>query len=608
MIIDELREKANKLPLKPGVYIMQDKTGEVIYVGKAKLLKNRVSSYFRGENEGKTRALVSKIRDFNVIVAASEFEALVLENSLIKRHQPHYNILLKDSKAYPFIRLDIKSEYPRMTLVSKTAKDGAKYFGPYGGRQATKDIIETLSRALKLPTCSRKFPRDIGKERPCLNHHMGSCLGWCLPGSGADEYRSLTEQALLFLEGRAELLTAELERRMNAAADGLLFEEAAALRDRLRAVSMLKNRQNVIAAARADTDAIGFQRDAKCCFAVLHYTDGALSGKDVRLMDEPVESDSETVSALIRQYYPQRGAWPKNILLPVEIDDRDSLETLLSQAAGYRINIEVPQWGDRKRLTEAAAVNAREECLRESSAYERSLKTLSWLGKALGLGKEPERIEAFDVSNTGNFGIVAAMTVFYRGKPLKRDYRRFKIGKDAAVPVSQDDYGSMREAVSRRFSRYLQGDEKFSALPDLLLIDGGTAHAAAARDVLRELKLDVPVFGMVKDKRHRTRALVSPEGAETGISGNPAVFSLIGGIQEETHRFAIEYHRSLRSKTIASSLETIPGVGEKRRIELMSAFKTLKAIKAASLDELARIVPKTAAKAIFKYYHDDSDS
>jgi len=606
MIIDELREKANKLPLKPGVYIMLDRAGEVIYVGKAKLLKNRVTSYFRGESEGKTRALVQKIRDFNVIVAASEFEALVLENSLIKRHQPHYNILLKDSKAYPFVRADIKSEYPRFSIVAKTANDGAKYFGPYGGRQATKDIIETLCKALKIPTCQRKFPRDIGKERPCLNSHMGACAGWCQPGKNADEYRELFGQGIMFLEGRAGDLAAELERQMTAAADELRFETAAVLRDRLRAVSMLKNRQNVIAAARADTDAVGFCRDVKCCFAVLHYTNGELSGKDVTLIDDSAETDAEIVSSLVRQYYARRGAWPKVILLPLEIEDTEPLSRLLSEAAGFRVSIETPLRGDRRRLIDAARDNAKEECLRETTAYERGLKTLSWLANALNLPKEPERIEAFDVSNTGNFGIVAAMTVFVRARPLKRDYRRFRIGRDETAGVTQDDYGSMREAVKRRFARYLANDEKFSVLPDLLLIDGGAEHAAAAEGVLKALSLSVPVFGMVKDGRHRTRALVSPTGAKTAISGNPAVFSLIGSIQEETHRFAIEYHRGLRAKTIASGLEDIPGVGEKRRIALLAEFKTLKAIKAADIDALSRAVPKNTAKAIYEFYRDDN--
>lgn len=604
MKLEQLREKANKLPLLPGVYIMLDKSGEVIYVGKAKALKNRVSSYFRGEHVGKTQALVSKIDDFNVIVAASEFEALVLENSLIKRHQPYYNILLKDDKTYPFLRLDVKSPYPRFSVVNRVSKDEACYFGPYGGRSVTKEIIETVSKALKLPLCGRRFPRDIGRERPCLNYHLGQCYGWCREAGLQEEYAARIRQAVMLLEGHADELLSDLERQMTEAAERLQFEKAAELRDRLRSVELLKNRQSVIAAARADTDAVGFWRDVKCCFTVLHYTDGALLGKDVELMDEPIEDDAEVVSSLVRQYYTLRGAWPKTVLLPMEIEDREPLERLLSEAAGSRVYLETPQRGERRRLLEAAMVNAREECLRETDAYQRRLKTLEWLQKTLRLPAPPERIEAFDVSNTGNFGIVAAMTVFVRGKPLKRDYRKFRIGKYGEGPVTQDDYAAMYEAVLRRFRRYGAGDEKFGALPDLLLIDGGATHAGVAEAALNELNLSVPVFGMVKDDRHRTRALITAGGEEIGISGNPAVFSFIGTIQEETHRFTVEYHRSLRSAAIGSVLEEIPGVGEKRRGELLRAFKTVKAVKSASFEELAAVVPKNAAEAVYAYFHD----
>ncbi|MCL2343830.1 MAG: excinuclease ABC subunit UvrC [Firmicutes bacterium] len=603
MNITELREKSNKLPLLPGVYIMLDKSGEVLYVGKAKALKNRVSSYFRGEHEGKTHALVSKIADFNVIVAASEFEALVLENSLIKRHKPHYNILLKDDKSYPFLRLDVRSGYPRFSLANRTAKDEARYFGPYGGRSASRDIIETLVKALKLPNCSRRFPRDIGKERPCLNYHLGHCFGWCREEGHQEEYSARIRQAVMILEGQTDELLAGLERQMTEAAEALQFERAAELRDRLRSVETLKNRQMVIAAARADTDAIGFCRDAKCCFTVLHYTDGALSGKDTEFIDEPIEDDAEVISSLLRQYYLLRGAWPKTVLLPMEIEDREPLERLLSEAAGSRVYLEAPQRGDRRRLLEAAMVNAKEECLRETDAYQRRLKTLEWLQKTLNLPKEPSRIEAFDISNTGNFGIVAAMTVFVRGKPLKRDYRKFKVGKGSDEPVTQDDYAAMYEVVFRRFKRYAEGDEKFGALPDLLLIDGGATHAGVAEAALNELGLEVPIFGMVKDDRHRTRALITAGGEEIGISSNPAVFAFIGTIQEETHRFAIEYHRSLRSAAIGSTLDDIPGVGEKRRDELLRAFKTVRAVKGARFEELAAVVPKNTAKAVWEWFH-----
>ena len=601
-MLDTLREKANNLPLLPGVYIMLDEHGEVIYVGKAKKLKNRVSSYFHGEHLPKVAAMVEKVRDFNVIVAGSEFEALVLENSLIKQHKPHYNILLKDDKGYPFIRLDMREEYPKMTLANRLGKDGARYFGPFGGRGQTYDIISTVSKALLLPDCARRFPRDIGKERPCLNYHMGSCAGWCLRDSSAEDYRKRMMQAALILEGKSKELTLELKSQMEQAAGELRFERAAELRDRLRAIEALTNRQRVIATAFADTDAIGFCRGAKSCFAVLHFVDGSLVGKDVEMMDEPLEDDSEAMSDLVRQYYTaHRGGWPKSILLPCEIDDREDMERLLSEASGRRIYIETPRRGERMRLIESAALNAREEIQRRTTAAQRRSKTLEWLQKALELRDFPGRIEAFDISNLGPTGIVAAMTVHVDGRPLKRDYRRFRI-KDLD---GTDDYASMYQAVYRRFSRYREGDEKFSSLPDLLLIDGGDAHAATAEKALADLGLEVPVFGMVKDDRHRTRALVNLSGHETGIKSNQAVFALVGSIQEETHRFAIEYQRSLRNEAYASELDRIPGVGEKRRTDLIKYFKSVKAIRGASREQLALVVPKNTAAAIYAHFHSE---
>ena len=601
-MLDTLREKANNLPLLPGVYIMLDEKSEVIYVGKAKKLKNRVSSYFHGEHLPKVQAMVDKVADFNVIVAASEFEALVLENSLIKRHKPHYNILLKDDKGYPFIRLDMREEYPAMSLANRAAKDGAKYYGPFGSRGQTRNVISTISKALLLPDCSRKFPRDIGKERPCLNYHMGACLGWCLKDSSGEEYRRRMTQAALILDGKSGELLEDLRCQMEQAAEELRFEKAAELRDRMRAVENLSNRQRVIATAFADTDAIGFCRGAKSCFTVLHFVNGDLVGKDTEMMEEPLEEDSEAISDLVRQYYTaHRGGWPKSILLPCEIEDRQDLEELLSQCSGRRMYIETPKRGERMRLIESAALNAREEIQRRTTAAQRRSKTLEWLQKTLELEQFPERIEAFDVSNLGATGIVAAMTVHVEGKPLKRDYRKFRI-KDLEM---QDDYASMYQAVYRRFRHYAEGDEKFAPLPDLLLIDGGDTHAAVAVQAQLDLGFCVPTFGMVKDDRHRTRALISPEGQEIGISQNQAVFALIGGIQEETHRFAIEYQRSLRSENYGSTLDKIPGVGEKRRNELIKTFKSVKAIREASLEQLRLVVPKNTAQAVYDYFHSE---
>jgi excinuclease ABC subunit C len=604
MTFEELRAKANGLPLKPGVYIMMDKTGKVIYVGKAKLLKNRVTSYFRGDHEAKTEIMVSKIDAFDVIIANTEFEALVLESQLIKHHAPHYNIRLKDDKGYPFIRVDLKSEYPEFTVVTRIEKDGARYLGPYSSRGNTKSALEAVKKALKLPTCGKKFPRDIGKDRPCLNFHMGACRAYCLKDTTNREYRESIDAAVAIFEGKTSELVKKLTGDMESLAENLQFELAAEKRDRLKSIGYLAERQFVIAGSMADTDVIGYYKSpAKSCFVALHYIGGTLLDKDFELLDTPFEEDEEAVSEILRLYYERRGVWPKTIYLPFALVDKDALEQLFTERAGHRVYIESPQRGDKVKLVETANINAREETERAVTYEEKTSKTLEWLQKALKMDVPPVRIEAFDISNTGGEDIVASMTVFVDGKPLKRDYRKFKI----KTLENQDDYHSMAEVVSRRIARYKSEDEKFANLSDLMLIDGGATHAKGALNVLREAGVDIPVFGMVKDDRHRTRALVSPEGEEIGIQSQPAVFAFIGTIQEETHRFAVEFHRSLRSKnSYQSKLDTIPGIGEKRRNILLKSFGSLKAVKAAKIEELAKVVPKDTAKRIYDHFHSAS--
>lgn len=604
MTFEELRSKANGLPMKPGVYIMMDKTGKVIYVGKAKLLKNRVSSYFHGDHEAKTELMVSKIDSFDVIIANTEFEALVLESQLIKHHVPHYNIKLKDDKGYPFIRVDIKSDYPEFTVVTRIEKDGAKYLGPYGSRGNTFNALEAVKKALKLPTCGRKFPRDIGKDRPCLNFHMGACKAYCLKDTTNSEYKESVDEALAIFEGKTADLTKRLAGEMEQLSMNLQFELAAEKRDRLRAISVLAERQFVIAGSMADTDVIGYYRGpAKSCFTALHYIGGTLLDKDFELFESPFEEDEEAVSEILRLYYERRGVWPKTIYLPFTLTDKDALEQLFSEKAGHRVYIERPQRGDKAKLVETANINAREETERAVTYEEKTSKTLEWLQKALNMDVPPVRIEAFDISNTGGEDIVASMTVFVDGKPLKRDYRKFKI----KTLQGQDDYHSMAEVVSRRIARYKNEDEKFADLSDLMLIDGGATHAKGALNVLRDAGINIPVYGMVKDDRHKTRALVSPDGEEIGIQSQPAVFAFIGTIQEETHRFAVSFHRSLRSKnTYQSKLDAIPGIGEKRRNALLKAFGSLKAVKAATVDELSKVVPKDAAQRIYTHFNSES--
>jgi len=607
MTFDELKEKAHSLPLKPGVYIMQDAKNTVIYVGKAKALKNRVSQYFQDSaaHTEKTRAMVSQIDHFDVIIADSEFEALVLECSLIKRHQPRYNILLKDGKGYPYIRVS-REEYPHFSLTGKVAEDGARYFGPYASRSSTQDIIDALRDALHLPSCNRKFPRDIGKERPCLNFHMGKCDGYCRSSALKPQHDEAISQALSLLEGRFKDVQADLTTEMELAAEELRFEQAALLRDRLRAIELLGKRQKVVSGSLADTDVTGFFRGtAKSCFVVLHYLNGDLTAKDFDLIPTPMEEDDESVlSSLLREYYVGRPRLPKQILLPCELPDQIPLERLLSQQVGRRIELTTPQRGAKMELIRLANQNAREEVERATSREERQNKLLETLSHMLGLDSPPRRMESYDISNTGASDIVASMVVYVDGRPLKRDYRRFKL-KDMTGP---DDYASMEQVLTRRFHRYLDGDEKFADRPDLLLIDGGLEHVRVAKRVLDCLNLDIPVFGMVKDDRHRTRALIHPDGREIGIQHIPAVFALIGQIQEETHRFAIEYHRQLQSGHVkTSTLDKIPGVGPKRRTELLKHFKTIKAISAAPLEELEKVVPKNTAQSVYQHFRDKKE-
>ncbi len=600
----ELKEKALSLPLSPGVYLMQDASNEVIYVGKAKKLKNRVSQYFldSSAHSPKTRLMVSKVDHFDVIVAASEFEALVLECSLIKRHMPKYNILLKDDKGYPYLRLDLREQYPVMTLASRAVDDGARYFGPFGGRFITQKAMDTLRLTFKLPGCSRTFPREIGRERPCLNFQMGNCDGWCRGVPDQREYHSRMEQIQSLLSGNYRAVSAELRQQMLEASEELAFERAAELRDRLNAIEALGQKQLVTAGRMADTDAVGYyQTEAKGCFAVLHYVAGNLIDKDYEIVS-PSDTVEDAVSALVKQFYLSRGSAPKQILLPAEMEDAEPFAQLLEQDLGKKVRLRVPQRGDSTRLVELAVKNAREEAERITTKEEKLRGTILLLQQMLGLPSQPRRMESYDISNISGTDIVASMVVFQDGRPARGSYRHFKL-EDLE---DQDDYASMRQVLHRRFAHFLAGDKGFETKPDILLIDGGVNHAATVKQELAGMDIDVPVYGMVKDDRHRTRALVTPEGEEISIASKQAVFSLIGTIQEETHRFAVSYHRKLRSKRLqGSSLEKIPGIGPKRRTDLLKRFKTVAAIRDASLQELEAVLPKDAANAVYAYYRQE---
>ena len=606
MTKDELREKANDLPLQPGVYLMMDKTGKVIYVGKAKKLKNRVSQYFQDSaaHSVKTRQMVSQVDHFDTIFVTSEFEALVLENSLIKRHMPRYNILLRADKGYPLVRLS-RGRYPKFTLVNRPANDGAKYFGPFGGRYETRQAVDAVCQALRLPTCRRQFPRDIGAERPCLNFHMGRCDGFCRPEMPEAEYDRRMEQAAQLLEGRSKQLLRDMTAEMEAEAEALRFEQAAQLRDRIQAISALSKKQTVIAGLCADTDVWGVFRGAgKSGYAVLHMENGDLVGRETELLTAPMEeSAAELLAAVTAQYYLPRAILPHEILLCVDPGGCEALSEALTQRAGHKVWVHVPQRGEKSTLADMAVRNAQEEVRRATTAEEKTAYTLEALQKMLNLPQPPRRMESFDISNTGASDIVASMVVYQGAKPLKSAYRRFQIKE--LTGGHPDDYGSMREVLRRRLQRAADGDEKFLPLPDVFLIDGGVTHADAVREVAEQFGCTVPIFGMVKDDRHRTRALVTPEGREIGIVNDQAVFSLIGQIQEETHRFAITYHHQHHTKSaMRSALDGVPGLGPKRQAELRKHFGTVKAIREADETALAAVLPQNVAHTLWIRLHE----
>ncbi len=601
MLFDSLKKQARDLPEQPGVYIMRNRDDEVIYVGKAKKLRNRVSQYFQdtASHTPKTRLMVSHIDHFEVIIAHSEFEALVLEASLIKKYKPKYNILLKDDKGYPFIRIDTATDYPDISICNKVSDDRAEYFGPYGNRGVTISAIKTIKDILKLPTCSKKFPRDIGKERPCLNYHMGLCAGWCARTDGKDDYNNAIDYARKLLNGDYAGVIADLKSQMFGAADDLKFELAAQLRDQLNSVEKLKNKQFVTAISAVDMDVVGYwQSEAKACFSVLHFRNGNLTEKVFSLLPYQ-DNPEEALSTLLLQYYDNNAYRPRLIVMPFDIPDKALLEQFLTELFSKKVKLHIPQRGNVKRLSELAQSNAYEEIERHTSNDERINASIAHLCKMLDM-ESLNRIESYDISNISGSDIVGSMVVYLNGRPRKSDYKHFRING----LENQDDYASMYQIITRRFTHFLNGDAGFDAAPDLLLIDGGVVHAQTALDALIALGLSFPVVGMVKDERHRTRALVTPDGKEIGIISNQGVFSLIGNIQEQTHNFAISYHRKLRSKRMQySQLDTIAGVGEKRKCELIKHFKSLRNIKNASIEELTRVVPFAVAKNIFDAFH-----
>ena len=608
------------VPTDPGVYLMKDASDSVIYVGKAKNLRNRLRSYFGKNPQGnaKVLAMISHVADFEYVVVSSELEALLLECNLIKRYQPHYNILLRDDKGFPYVCITMQEEYPRIMKVFRPDKNmvGAKYYGPflsgdlYRALQVLRDIFPTK-------TCRKVLPRDIGKERACLNYHIGRCVGPCQGDVAVEEYRQVMENICRFFEGKYDGILRDLEAQMIEASENLDFEKAAVYRDRLAALRAVMAGQNVSFPRVSDRDAIGFYKDAgEICFRKLELRGGRIIGSSTYFLKDEGESEEALLEAFLMQYYPTAPEIPKEIVVAVGLEDKDTIEEAISDMAGHKVSLHVPVRGDGMRLLEMANMNAKEalrrRILRVGSSNASIDTALRRLTEKLGLRDVPARIESYDISNLGNDDRCGGMIVFTDGRPDKQSYRLFKI----KTVEGQDDYASMREVLTRRFAH--MDDEKFAKMPDLILADGGIGQVNAIYEVLSELGLQnkVQLAGMVKDRRHRTHGLVNRDGVEVDLEAEArddeeamALFRLVTAVQNEVHRFAITYQRKLSKKrNLTYKLETIPGIGEAKRKSLMKHFGSIKAMQSASVEELSQAerISKKDAEAIYAHFHEDN--
>ena len=608
MTIQELRAKAMKLPLSPGVYIMKNKQDEIIYIGKAKALKNRVSQYFGSDkhHQEKVRQMVMNVDHFDYILCGSEFEALVLECSLIKQHKPKYNILLKDDKGYSYIRIS-NDEWRKVSFTMQKNDDGAEYLGPYMSAWYAKNAADSALKIFGLPSCNKSFPRDCGKGRPCLNYYIKQCCAPCSGKVSLKNYSERVNSAIDFLKSGDAQAIRLMTRQMNEAAERMDFELAARLRDRIGAVKKLNEKQQVVAARLPEQDAVCMMTEGEdAAFAVLRFHDGRLYDKeDFLIKDFGKGSDGASARAeFLKRYYTMRQNIPPVIALDETPEDEALLLEWLSQKRGKTVKFIYPQKGEQQKILSMCRRNAAEKLAQSHGHLGHELSALDELASLLGLSAPPEYIESYDISNLMGSENVAGMVVFRSGRPLKSAYRKFAIKGF----VGQDDYASMHEVLTRRFEEYFKlkdTGEGFGRLPDLILLDGGKGQVAAVRPVLKRFGLDIPLFGMVKDGSHRTRA-ITDEGQEISITSKRQAFTLVSSIQDEVHRFAIGYHRASRKKhTISSTLTEIEGVGIERAKSLLSYFKTIRRIKEADVEELLQAdkMNRPAAEAIYRHFH-----
>ncbi len=602
--IKALRKKAMALPLQPGVYLMKNKDKEIIYVGKAKKLKNRVSSYFASQTNMQTKVIkmVSHVDDFDYIITDSEFEALVLECSLIKQHMPKYNILLKDDKGYHYIKVT-PPPYPSIQFAMQKVDDGSTYIGPYTSAFIVREAVDAAQKIFRLAQCNKVFPRDIGKGRPCLNFHIGQCSAPCAGKISQKDYEKSVSDALDFLmkKGTDEAIS-EMKAEMLKASENLEFEKAAALRDRIQAVKKITDKQKVVSDGKTEQDVFAFvTTKGKTCLAVLRFEGGKLCDCEHFFLAD-VEDMPMTRSESILSYYLVRDRIPPKVLVDGDVEDEELISEWLSEKRGRKVSVVHPQIGENARLIEMCRANAAEKLAQSMGRKGRETEALEELTSLLGI-ECADYIESYDISHTSGSDNVAGMVVFKEGLPYKKAYKRFSIkGFDG-----QDDYGSMAEVLRRRFTHYLEEKETgegFGKLPDLILLDGGDGQVNAVRPVLEEMGIDVPLFGMVKDGKHRTRAIATG-GQEISISSNRKAFTLVSDIQEEVHRFAISYHRQKHKKsTIATTLTSIETIGENKAKILLRSFRTLTAIKSATVEELMSVkgINRINAEKIVEYF------
>lgn len=616
---DTIEQKLKTLPDKSGVYIMRNALGEVIYVGKAKILKNRVRSYFKSHNHPpKVAAMVANVEDFEYIITDSETEAFVLENNLIKEYSPKYNILLKDDKTYPFLKITVNEKYPRLMISRQVKKDGAKYFGPYLSAIMLRDLIELIKEIFLVRSCAKSFPAEIGKTRPCLYYHIGKCMGVCGGEVSEERYGEMIREVIAFLNGKYDKTERMLTEQMQAAAVEADFERAAQLRDRLRAVEAIAQKQKIVSADGTDADALAFySKHGKTCFQIFFIRNGKIIGREHYFADDTDGIDEKTLLGdFIREYYAESTFIPKELLLETECEDIDLISDWLTELCGRKVEIKIPKIGENAKLIRMIKANAEKELAERELKILRDIKfkngALTGLARLLKLKNPPKRIEAYDISNISGDNNVGAMVTFIDARPSTKDYRSFKIKNVAGA----DDYACMAEVLGRRLQRAVNEREKiekgeldeskasFAALPDVIFVDGGLGHVNVAYGITEKYGFDIPVFGIVKDDRHCTRGVVAKDG-EIPTEKTSEAFMLLTNIQDEMHRRAITHNRTLNTrKSLKSELDSIRGVGEVRKKALMRHFKSVKKIAEATADELEAVkgIDRATAENIEAYF------